>query len=137
MRTENAKWPKTSLRLCKSVRRLLPATRVLRSALAAAKLETVEAANTITRNEAQLGDLIENLTAKTIECERRSHENGGLREKHLNLSLEFDKALSREAEARRKLDEMSIVHANEAARNAELLLALGNREKECCDWRCR
>ena len=73
---------------------------------------------------------LRSLTAKTIECERRSHENGGLREKHLNLSLEFDKALSREAEARRKLDEMSIVHANEAARNAELLLALGNREKE-------
>jgi chromosome segregation ATPase len=103
---------------------------LLRNALAAAKLETIEAANTIAKNEAELGDIIKNLTAKTIECERRSHENEALREKHLNLSVELDRVLSRESETRRKLDEISIVHANEAARNAELLLALGNKEKE-------
>jgi chromosome segregation ATPase len=102
----------------------------LRAALAGAKLELVEAANTITRNEAELGDLIKTLSARTVEVERRSRENELLREKHVSLSIDFDKAMKREAEARHKLDELSAIHTNEAARHSELLITLGRTEKE-------
>jgi chromosome segregation ATPase len=102
----------------------------LRAALAAAKLELVEASNTIARNEAELGDLVKTLSARTVEAERRLRENEVLREKHVNLSIDLDKALKREAEARRKLDEISTIHSNEAARYSELLGLLGNSDKE-------
>lgn len=102
----------------------------LRAALAAAKLELVEATHTIARNEAELGDLIKTLSARTVEVERRSRENEVLREKHVNLSIDVDKALKREAEARHKLDELSAIHAGEAARYSELLGMLSKSEKE-------
>ena len=57
-------------------------------------------------------------------------ENEVLREKHVNLSIDLDKALKREAEARRKLDELSSLHSNEASRHSEMLNALGKSEKE-------
>lgn len=103
---------------------------LLRVALAAAKLELVDATNTITRNEAELGDLIKTLSARTVEVERRSRENDVLREKQIALSIDADKALKREAEARHKLDELSAIHAGEAARHTELLGMLGKSEKE-------
>lgn len=103
---------------------------LLRVALAAAKLELVDATNTITRNEAELGDLIKTLSTRTVEVERRSRENDVLREKHVALSIDADKALKREAEARHKLDELSAIHAGEAARHSELLGMLGKSEKE-------
>jgi chromosome segregation ATPase len=52
------------------------------------------------------------------------------REKHVSLSIDLDKALKREAEARHRLDEISAIHANQAARLSELLDALGKSEKE-------
>jgi DNA repair exonuclease SbcCD ATPase subunit len=107
----------------------------LRAALAAAKLELVEAGNTNARSEAELGDLVKTLSARTVEAERRARENEALREKHFNLSIDLDKALTREAEARRKLDDVSAIHANEAARNSELLGALGKSEKEVLQLR--
>ncbi|MGO4839945.1 hypothetical protein AB4144_47635, partial [Rhizobiaceae sp. 2RAB30] len=103
---------------------------LLRVALAAAKLELVDATNSITRNEAELGDLIKTLSTRTVEVERRSRENDVLREKHVALSIDADKALKREAEARHKLDELSAIHAGEAARHSELLGMLGKSEKE-------
>jgi chromosome segregation ATPase len=102
----------------------------LRGALAAARLELVEAANTNAKNEAEFGDLTKALSARTVEADRRSHENKMLREKHVSLSIDLDKALKREAEARHRLDELSTIHANEAARHSELLGALGKSEKE-------
>ena len=57
-------------------------------------------------------------------------ENEVLREKHVNLSIDLDKALKREAEARRKLDELSTLHSNEASRHSEMLNVLGKSEKE-------
>jgi chromosome segregation ATPase len=102
----------------------------VRVALAAAKLELVEAAKTIARNEAELGDLIKVLSDKTIDGERRAHENEALRKKNVNLAIDFDKALNREAEARRELDKVSTIQAKEAARNTELIGALGQSEKE-------
>jgi chromosome segregation ATPase len=102
----------------------------LRAALSAAKLELVEAANTISRNESELGDLVKTLSTRTVEAERRLRENEVLREKHVNLSIDLDNSLKREAEARRKLDEISTIHSNEAARYSELLATLAKSEKE-------
>ena len=102
----------------------------VRAALAAAKLELVEAANTIARNEAERSDLIKELSDKTIDGERRAHENETLRKKNVTLAIDFDKALKREAEARLQLDKVSIIQAKEAARNTELIGALGQSEKE-------
>jgi chromosome segregation ATPase len=102
----------------------------LRAALAAAKLELVEATGTIARNEAEVGDLVKTLSARTVEAERRLRENEVLREKHVNLSIDLDKALKREAETRRKLDEVSTVHSNEATRYSELMGLLAKSEKE-------
>ena len=73
----------------------------LRAALAAAQLDLVEAANATAKNDAELGEAIKALSARSVEAERSARENEVLREKHLNLSIEFDKALSREADARR------------------------------------
>ena len=102
----------------------------LRGALAAARLELVEAANTSAKNEAEFGELAKALSAKAVEANRRARENEMLREKHVSMSIDLDKAQKREAEARRRVDELSTIHANEAVRHSELLAALGRSEKE-------
>lgn len=102
----------------------------LRGALAGARLELVEAANTNAKNEAEFGDLTNALAAATVEADRRARENKQLREKNVSLSIDLEKALKREDEARHRLDGFSTIHANEAARNSELLAALGKSEKE-------
>ena len=103
---------------------------MLRADLAAARLDLVEAGNTIARNDAELGEMIKTLSARAVEIERRARENEVLREKQVSLTIDLDKTLKREAEARRKQDEISAIHTNEAARNVELLVALGKTEKE-------
>jgi DNA repair exonuclease SbcCD ATPase subunit len=102
----------------------------LRSALAAVRLELVEAANASAKREAEFGDIVKTLAAKMAEASRRARENKVLREKHVSLSIDLDKALKREAEARHRLDELSTIHASEAGRLSELLAALGKSEKE-------
>jgi len=102
----------------------------LRGALAAARMELVEAANTNARNQAEFGDLTNTLAAATVEADRRARENKQLREKNVSLSIDLEKALKREDEARHRLDAFSTIHANEAARNSEMLGALGKSEKE-------
>jgi DNA repair exonuclease SbcCD ATPase subunit len=102
----------------------------LRGALAAARLELVEAANASARNEAEFGALTNTLAAVTVEADRRAHENKMLREKNVSLSVDLEKALKREDEARHRLDEFSALHANEAARSSEMISALGKSEKE-------
>ncbi|UVK37513.1 hypothetical protein LHFGNBLO_004560 [Mesorhizobium sp. AR10] len=102
----------------------------LRSALAAVRLELVEAANASAKREADFGGIVKALAAKTVEANRRSRENKLLREKHVSLSIDLEKARKREAETRHRLDELSTIHASEAARLSELLAALGKSEKE-------
>jgi chromosome segregation ATPase len=109
---------------------LLQEKESLRTALAAAKLEIVEAGNAVARSESELGDLAKTLSTRTVEAERRLRENEVLREKHVNLSIDLDNSLKKEAEARRKLDEISTIHANEASRYADLLGTLAKSEKE-------
>jgi len=102
----------------------------LRGALAAARLEFIMAANSSAKREAEFGDVVKTLSARTVEANRRSRENKMLREKHVSQSIDLDKALKREAEARHRLDEISTIHATQAARLSELLDALGKSEKE-------
>ncbi|MDW6021328.1 hypothetical protein SAZ10_06065 [Mesorhizobium sp. BAC0120] len=109
---------------------LLQDKEALREMVAAAKLELVEANNAIARSEAELGDLVKMLSARALEAERRARENDLLREKQVSLSIDLDKTMKREAEARRKLDEISTIHASEAARHAEMIATLAKSEKE-------
>jgi len=102
----------------------------LRAALAAVRLELVGAGNASAKREAEFGEIVKALTAKTVEANRRARENKQLREKHVSLAMDLDKAGKRETAARHRLDELSVIHANEAARLSELLAALGKSEKE-------
>jgi len=102
----------------------------LRAALAAVRLELVETANASAKRDAQFGEIAKQLTARTMQANRRLRESKMLREKHVSLSLDLDKALKRESQARHRLDELSAIHASEAARLAELLAALGKSEME-------
>jgi chromosome segregation ATPase len=102
----------------------------LRSALAAVRLELVEVGNESARREAEFGEIVKTLTAKTVEADRRAAENKLLREKQVGLSVDLEQAQKREAEARHKFDEFAAAHAGETARIAELLAQLGSREKE-------
>lgn len=102
----------------------------LREALAAVRLELVKSANASAKREAEFGDIVKALTAKTVEANRRARENKLLREKHVSLAMDVDTARKRETRARHRLDELSAIHTTEVARLAELLAALGKSEKE-------
>jgi chromosome segregation ATPase len=102
----------------------------LRAALAAVRLELVEMGNESGRREAEFGEIVKTLTAKTVEADRRAAENKLLREKQVGLSVDLEQVQKREAEARHKFDEFAAAHASETARIAELLAQLGSREKE-------
>jgi chromosome segregation ATPase len=109
---------------------LLQDREALRAALAAVRLELVETANASAKREAEFGDIAKQLTARTVQANRRLRESKMLREQHVSLSLDLDKALKRETQARHRLDELAAIHASEAARLADLLTALGKSEKE-------
>ncbi|RWM19609.1 hypothetical protein [Mesorhizobium sp.] len=102
----------------------------LREALAAVRLEVVEMGNESARREAEFGEIVKSLAAKTVEADRRASENKLLREKQVGLSVELEQAQKREAEARHKFDEFAATHANETARVADLMAQLGRHEKE-------
>ncbi|MER8937855.1 hypothetical protein NKI33_33700, partial [Mesorhizobium opportunistum] len=102
----------------------------LRTALAKARLELVEMGHESARRETQFGEIVNALTVKTVEVDRRASENKLLRERQVGLSVELEQAQKRETEARHKLDEFAATHANESAHIAELLAQLGRHEKE-------
>jgi hypothetical protein len=70
------------------------------------------------------------LAAKNSEAERFMRENELLREKNVSLSLDLDKALQRQAETRRKFEDLSSLHAGESARMAKMAARLASEEKE-------
>ena len=70
------------------------------------------------------------LSARTSEAERYMRENELLREKNVNLSLDLDKALQRQAETRRKFEDLSSLHASETGRIAKVSAKLASEEKE-------
>ncbi|CDX22187.1 conserved hypothetical protein [Mesorhizobium sp. ORS 3324] len=102
----------------------------LREALAAVRLELVEMGNESARREAEFGEIVKALTAKTVEADRRAAENKLLREKQVGLSVDLEQAQKREAEARHKFDEFAATHASETARIADLMAQIGSHEKE-------
>ncbi|WP_027052373.1 hypothetical protein [Mesorhizobium erdmanii] len=102
----------------------------LRAALAAARLKLVEAANAAAKREAEFGDIANQLSARTIDANRSANESKVLRERQVSLSVDLDRSLHREAEARHKLDEVSAIHSTDTARIADLMAALGKSEKE-------
>ena len=102
----------------------------LRAALAAARLELVEAANAGARREAEFGDMAKQLSAKAVEANRSASESKMLREKQVSLAIDLDQSQKREAEARHKLDEVAAMHATDMARITDLAAALGRSEKE-------
>ncbi|MFD2052949.1 hypothetical protein ACFSQT_07440 [Mesorhizobium calcicola] len=102
----------------------------LRAAVAALRLELAETANASAKRDAEFGDIAKRLTARTVEANRRLRESKMLRERHVSLSIDLDKALKRESQVRHRLDELSTIHASEAARLAELLASLGKSEME-------
>ncbi|RVC59510.1 hypothetical protein EN858_11060 [Mesorhizobium sp. M4B.F.Ca.ET.215.01.1.1] len=102
----------------------------LRAALAAARLELVEAANAGARREAEFGDIAKQLSAKAVEANRSASESKMLREKQVSLAVDLDQSQKREAEARHKMDEVAAMHATDMARITDLAAALGRSEKE-------
>jgi len=109
---------------------LLQDNEALRTALATARMELVEAANAAARDQAKLGEALNALSARAMEVERSARETEILREKQVGLSVDLDKALKREAEALRKAEEIGTLQANDAARYAEVRAQLSKSEKE-------
>jgi chromosome segregation ATPase len=109
---------------------LLQDNEALRSALATARMELVEAANAAARDQAKLGEALKALSARAMEVERSTREAEMLREKQVGLSVDLDKALKREAEALRKAEEIGTIQANDAARHTEARAQLSKSEKE-------
>jgi chromosome segregation ATPase len=110
--------------------RLMIEAEDLRESLSSAKLEAVEAKNAIARAEFVQGELHTSLAGKTNEAERYMRENEMLREKNVNMALDLDKALQRQAETRRKYEDLSAVHASESALVAKTAAKLASEEKE-------
>jgi chromosome segregation ATPase len=102
----------------------------LRIELSSLKLQNVELGNSLSRSESERGDVVKTLSTRTVEAERRLRENEILREKQVNLSIDLEKTLKREAELRRKFDELSTSHSNETSRHRETQAALDKNEKE-------
>jgi DNA repair exonuclease SbcCD ATPase subunit len=110
--------------------RLMIEAEDLRESLSSAKLEAVEAKNAIARAEFVQGELHTSLAAKSNEAERYMRENEMLREKNVNIALDLDKALQRQAETRRKFEDLAAVHASESALVAKTTAKLASEEKE-------
>lgn len=110
--------------------RLMMEAEDLRESLSSAKLEAVEAKNAIARAEFVQGELHTSLAARSNEAERSMRENEMLREKNVNIALDLDKALQRQAETRRKYEDLATVHASESALIAKTAAKLASEEKE-------
>ena len=102
----------------------------MREELASAKLEAVESRSAASRAELAQGEMHTALAARSSEAERTARENELLREKNIGLALDLDRALQRQAETRRKFEDLSSLHANETARIAKMAAKLASEEKE-------
>lgn len=110
--------------------KLVQDAETMRESLGALKLEVVEARNTIARTESAQGELQVALASRTSEAERYQRDSEFLREKNITLALDLDIAQKKQAETRRKLEDLSAVHASDTARIAELLARLSSEENE-------
>lgn len=110
--------------------KLLGEADTMREELASAKLEAVEARSAASRAELAQGEMHTSLAARSSEAERLARENELLREKNVGLALDLDRALQRQAETRRKFEDLSSLHTNETARIAKMAAKLASEEKE-------
>ncbi len=102
----------------------------LRDELNVVKLDAVEARNLLARSEAQHGELHTALSAKTSLAERLLRENEVLRDKGVTASLDLENAVKKQADIRRKYDDLFAIHAEESARYAEMAAKLSTAESE-------
>lgn len=110
--------------------KLLVEAEQMREELASSKIEAIDARGIASRAEMAQSDMHTALAAKSSEAERFMRENELLREKNVGLSLDLDKALQRQAETRRKFEDLSSLHAGESARMAKMAARLASEEKE-------
>ncbi|HEV7251794.1 MAG TPA: hypothetical protein VGN97_01645 [Mesorhizobium sp.] len=110
--------------------KLLDNAEGLRSALAAAKLEVVEAKGAIAALEAERRETMNALAAATSHAERTARENEVLREKHINLSADLEAVSRKRTEAERRVDEFAAMHTRDTAEIAELRAKLGSADAE-------
>ena len=110
--------------------KLLQEAEILRDSLGAVKLEAVEAKNAVARTESLHGELHASLAAKTNEAERSMRENEMLREKNVGLTLDLDMSLKKQAESRRKYEELSSIYTHESALFAKMTAKLAGEEQE-------
>lgn len=102
----------------------------LREELDATRLDLVEANNQIVHAESQLGEMGAALTAKGGMADRLMGENETLREKNVNLTLDFERSEKKLVEIRRRHEDLSAAHATEIERQADLRDKIAAAENE-------
>lgn len=110
--------------------KLLAEAEQMREELASSRIEAIDARGIASRAEMAQSDMHTALAAKSSEAERFMRESELLREKNIGLSLDLDKALQRQAETRRKFEDLSSLHTGESARMAKMAAKLASEEKE-------
>lgn len=110
--------------------KLLAEAEELRESVATAKLELVEAQTGIARSESLNGELRASLSTRTSEAERNMRNAEMLREKNVGLALDVELSSKKQAEFRRKADELAAMHASDTSRLAELTARLAAEENE-------
>lgn len=102
----------------------------LREALDAARMETVEARSVIARVESENGELQTTVAAKSSLAERLLRENEMLREKGATLALDLENAVKKQAEFRRKHEDLTALRSTESVEHAETTARLSSAESE-------
>ncbi|WP_442582699.1 hypothetical protein ACSBOB_12440 [Mesorhizobium sp. ASY16-5R] len=110
--------------------KLLDEAETTRETIGSLRLDVVEARNTIVRCESMYGELQTIHAARTNEAERYMRESEMLREKNVGLSVELDLAQKKQAESRRRVEELSAMHASDSARLAEIMSRLVAEEAD-------
>ncbi|MDQ6436516.1 hypothetical protein RB623_20900 [Mesorhizobium sp. LHD-90] len=104
--------------------KLLAEAETMRETIGGLRLDVVEARNAVVRAESLYGEAQAAHAARTNEAERYMRESEMLREKSVGLSVELDLAQKRQAESRRRVEELSAMHASDSARLAEIMSRL-------------
>jgi chromosome segregation ATPase len=110
--------------------KLLQEVEAMREEIGTLKLESVESRSAIARHEAQAGDLQAALSTKSSEAERYMRDAELLRERIVGLSVDLDLAQKKQGEYRRRVEELTAVHASDSARLAEVTSRLTTEENE-------
>lgn len=110
--------------------KLLDDAETARETVGNLRLDVVEARNTIVRCESLYGELQTAHASRTNEAERYMRESEMLREKNVGLSVELDLAQKKQAESRRRVEELSAMHASDSARLAEIMSRLVAEEAD-------